>query len=73
MHWTTWETALTTESEDRQTESVWWNKEKTQTMTSLNECTHEHTVLSAQHWRRQSHANYQLSDWQDSKLNTIIH
>ena len=47
MHWTTWKATSTTESEDRQTESVQWNKEKTQTMTSSDECTHECTVLSA--------------------------
>ena len=73
MHWTAWETALTTESEDRQIRSIWWNKEKTQTMTSSNKCTHEHTVLSTWNEREQSYVSNQLSNWQDSRLNTILH
>ena len=31
-------------------------------MINLNKCAHEHAVLSAQNERRQSHADYQLSD-----------
>jgi len=52
MYQTTWRITLTTESEDRQIRLVQQNKEKTQTMTSSDECTHEHTVLSAWNRRR---------------------
>ena len=52
MHWTTWRAMLTIESEDKQIRSVWWNKEKTQTMTNSDEHTHECTVLSAWNERR---------------------
>ena len=52
MHQTTWKATSTTESEDRQIESVQQNKEKTQTMISSDECTHECTVLSAQNRKR---------------------
>ena len=37
----------TTKSENWKIRSVWWNKEKTQTMTSSNKCAHEYAVLSA--------------------------
>ena len=62
MHQTAWRATLTTESEDRQIRLVWWNKEKIQTMISSNECTHEYAVLSAWNKRKQSYADYQLSD-----------
>ena len=47
MHQITWRATSTTESEDKQIRSVQWNKEKIQTMTNSDECTHECTVLSA--------------------------
>ena len=64
---------LTTKSEDRQIRSVWQNKRETQTMTSSNECTYEHTILSAWNEREQSYASYQLSDRQNSRLNTTLY
>ena len=52
MHQTTWRAMSTTESEDRQIRSVQQNKEKTQTITSSDECIHECTVLSAWNERK---------------------
>ena len=42
-------------------------------MTSLNEYTHECAVLLASNEREQSYASNQLSNWQSSRLNTILY
>ena len=73
MHQTIWRATLTIESEDRQIRSVWQNKEKTQTMTSSNECIHKCTVLSAWNERKQNYTSNQLLDWKSSRLNTILY
>ena len=52
MHQTTWRATSTTESENRQTELVQQNEEKTQIMINSNECTHECTILSAQNRKK---------------------
>ena len=51
---------LTTESENRQIRSVQQNKEKTQTITSSDKCTHECTILSIQNRREQNYVSNQL-------------
>ena len=73
MHQTAWKTTSTTTIENWKIWPVWQNQKKTETMTDSDECAFQHAVLSAWNRRQQDHVNHQLSDWQDSQLNSVIY